>query len=193
VAISTVSVSRSIAAPPERLFALVTDLARMGESSPENTGGRWAKGADQHYRPPGWVTRNIFNRFVAFSSRHGVSVLGSRVLKVKGRSSGAWRSTPVNLLELGGRRYLVSQRGEGQWVRNLRVAGRGDLAVGRRTEAFTGRELDDGEKLPVLRAYLRRWKMEVGVFFDGVGPDSTDAQLRSIAPRHPAFKVLPPD
>jgi deazaflavin-dependent oxidoreductase (nitroreductase family) len=144
-----------------------------------------------HYRAPGWVTRNIFNRVVAFLTGHGVSVLGSRILAVKGRASGVWRTTPVNLLEHNGRRYLVSPRGHGQWVRNLRAAGTGELRVGKRTEAFAGRELTDEEKVPVLRAYLKRWKAEVGVFFGGVGPDSSDEQLRAIAPDHPAFEVLP--
>jgi deazaflavin-dependent oxidoreductase (nitroreductase family) len=144
-----------------------------------------------HYRAPGWVTRNIFNRVVAFLTGHGVSVLGSRILAVKGRASGVWRTTPVNLLEHDGRRYLVSPRGHGQWVRNLRAAGTGELRVGKRTEAFAGRELTDEEKVPVLRAYLKRWKAEVGVFFGGVGPDSSDEQLRAIAPDHPAFEVLP--
>jgi deazaflavin-dependent oxidoreductase (nitroreductase family) len=144
-----------------------------------------------YYRAPGWLTRNVFNRAVAFLTRHGVSILGSRVLAVKGRTSGAWRTTPVNLLDHGGRRYLVSARGEGQWVRNLRVAGTGELRVGRRSEAFRGRELTDEEKVPVLRAYLKRWKFEVGAFFAGVGPDSTDEQLRGIAPDHPVFEVLP--
>jgi deazaflavin-dependent oxidoreductase (nitroreductase family) len=144
-----------------------------------------------HYRAPGWLTRNVFNRAVAFLTRHGVSILGSRVLAVKGRTSGVWRTTPVNLLEHDGRRYLVSARGHGQWVRNLRAAGTGELRVGRRTEAFQGRELGDDEKVPVLRAYLKRWKAEVGTFFGGVGPDSSDQQLRSIAPDHPAFEVLP--
>ena len=143
-----------------------------------------------HYRAPGWFTRNVFNRFVAFLTRRGVSVMGSRVLAVKGRTSGEWRTTPVNLLELDGRRYLVSPRGEGQWVRNIRVAGGGELRVGSRAESFRARELDDQEKVPVLRAYLKRWKVEVGIFFEGVGPDSTDEQLRAVAPRHPAFEVL---
>jgi deazaflavin-dependent oxidoreductase (nitroreductase family) len=143
-----------------------------------------------HYRAPGWFTRNVFNRFIAFLTRRGVSVLGSRVLAVKGRTSGEWRTTPVNLLELDDRRYLVSARGEGQWVRNLRVAGTGELRVGKKAEAFRGRELGDDEKVTVLRAYLKRWKIEVGAFFDGVGPDSTDEQLLAIAPRHPAFEVL---
>jgi deazaflavin-dependent oxidoreductase (nitroreductase family) len=146
-----------------------------------------------HYRAPGWFTRNVFNRAVAFLTRRGVSVFGSRVLAVRGRTSGVWRTTPVNLLDHGGRRYLVSPRGEGQWVRNLRAAGTGELRVGRRTEPFRGRELSDDEKVPVLRAYLERWKFEVGVFFDGVGPDSSDEQLRAIAAQHPAFEVLPVD
>jgi deazaflavin-dependent oxidoreductase (nitroreductase family) len=144
-----------------------------------------------HYRAPGWFTRNVLNRSVAFLTRHGVSVLGSRVLAVRGRTSGVWRTTPVNLLDHQGRRYLVSPRGEGQWVRNLRVAGTGELRVGRRTETFRGRELSDEEKTPVLRAYLKRWKFEIGVFFDGVGPDSSDAEILAIAAEHPAFEVLP--
>jgi deazaflavin-dependent oxidoreductase (nitroreductase family) len=146
---------------------------------------------DPHYRPPGWFTRNVSNRAIAFLTRHGVSVLGSRVLAVKGRTSGQWRTTPVNLLELGGRRYLVSPRGEGQWVRNLRAAGVGELRVGKKVEPFRAVELPDDDKADVLRAYLKRWKLEVGVFFDGVGPDSSDEQMRAIAPRHPAFEVLP--
>jgi deazaflavin-dependent oxidoreductase (nitroreductase family) len=132
----------------------------------------------------------VFNRAVAFLTRRGVSVLGSRVLAVKGRTSGAWRTTPVNLLTHEGRRYLVSARGEGHWVRNLRAAGTGELRVGRRTQVFRGRELSDEEKVPVLRAYLKRWKVEVGPFFDGVGPDSSDAEIQAIAGKHPAFEVL---
>ena len=145
-----------------------------------------------HYRAPGWFTRNVFNQLVAFLTKRGMSVLGSRVLAVKGRSTGEWRTTPVNLLPYEGRRYLVAPRGETQWVRNLRVAGTGELRLGRRAETFRGRELTDEEKVPVLRAYLRRWKAEVGIFFEGTGPDASDDQLRAIAPKHPAFEVLPP-
>ena len=144
-----------------------------------------------YYRPPGWFTRNVFNKLVALLTRQGISVLGSRVLAVKGRTSGEWRTTPVNLLTHDGHRYLVAPRGEAQWVRNLRVAGAGELRLGRGTESFRGRELSDDEKVPVLRAYLKRWKAEVGIFFEGTGPDSSDDQIRAIAPKHPAFEVLP--
>jgi deazaflavin-dependent oxidoreductase (nitroreductase family) len=147
---------------------------------------------DAGYRAPGWFTRNVFNRFIAFLTRRGVSVRGSRVLAVRGRTSGEWRTTPVNLLELGGSRYLVSPRGNTQWARNLRAAGTGELRVGGKVEAFRARELEEDEKVPVLRSYLKLWKFEVGTFFEGVGPDSTDAELRAVADRHPAFQILPP-
>jgi deazaflavin-dependent oxidoreductase (nitroreductase family) len=145
------------------------------------------------YRAPGWFTRNMFNRVVAFLTGRGVSVAGSRVLAVRGRTSGEWRTTPVNLLEYEGKRYLVAPRGKTQWVRNLRAAGGGELRVGNRAEAFRALELEEDEKVPVLRAYLKRWRFEIGAFFQGVGPDSTDDELRSIASRHPAFEVLTPE
>jgi deazaflavin-dependent oxidoreductase (nitroreductase family) len=142
-----------------------------------------------HYREPGWFDRRVFNPLVAGLTRLGVSVWGSRVLEVRGRTSGEPRRVPVNLLTLDGRRYLVAPRGETQWVRNLRAAGEGQLLLGRRREPFTAIELRDAEKEPLLRAYLRRWKWEVGQFFDGVGPDSPAAELERIAPEHPVFRI----
>ncbi len=114
------------------------------------------------------------------------------MLEVKGRSSGAPRRTPVNVLDFEGERYLVAPRGETQWARNLRVSGEGRLLVGRHGESFTAVELADEEKASVLRAYLKRWKFEVGAFFDGVGPDSSDDELREAAPKHPVFRLAGP-
>ena len=116
------------------------------------------------------------------------------MLRVRGRTSGEWRSTPVNLLTYEDDRYLVAARGVTHWVRNLRAAGDGELRVGRRTEAFRAKELPDQEKPPILRAYLKRWKAEVGVFFGGVGADSSEEELRRISPDHPVFRIetLPP-
>jgi deazaflavin-dependent oxidoreductase (nitroreductase family) len=131
------------------------------------------------------------NPLVAFLTRHGLPLAGSAVLGVRGRTSGEVRTTPVNPLPLDGRRYLVAARGHTQWVRNLRVAGGAELRVGRRTERITAVELSDAEKLPVLRAYLRVWAWEVGAFFDGVGADSSDAELAAVAERHPVFAVEP--
>ncbi|MDK1348857.1 nitroreductase family deazaflavin-dependent oxidoreductase [Streptomyces sp. 378] len=144
-----------------------------------------------HVQKPGWFTVNVLNRLVAWLTRRGISVWGSRVLAVRGRKSGQWRTTPVNLLTLDGKQYLVAPRGHVQWTRNLRAAGGGELHLGRRVDSFTATEVSDDDKAPVLRAYLKRWKAEVGVFFNGVGPGSTDDQLRRIAPDHPVFEITP--
>lgn len=141
------------------------------------------------YVQPGWFTRHIFNPAIAILTRRGLSVWGSRELRVRGRKSGEWRAVPVNLLTHEGQRYLVAPRGHTQWVRNLRVANEGELRVGRRIEKFHATELSDVDKPPVLRAYLKRWKAEVGVFFDGVSAKSSDDELLRIAPDHPVFRI----
>ena len=141
------------------------------------------------YIEPGWFTRHVFNPVVALLTRLGVSVWGSRDLRVRGRKTGEMRSVPVNLLAHDGSEYLVAPRGVTQWVRNLRVAGQGELRVGRRVREFAATELSDDEKVDVLRAYLKRWKAEVGVFFEGVGAGASDDELRRIAPNHPVFRI----
>jgi deazaflavin-dependent oxidoreductase (nitroreductase family) len=142
-----------------------------------------------HYKKPGWFTKHVFNRLIAVMTRLGVSVWGSRILRVKGRKSGEWRETPVNLLTIDGTQYLVAPRGETQWVKNLRVSGEGELVLGRRVQRFTAVEIPDSEKVPILRAYLRRWKAEVGVFFSGVSADSPEEEVQRIAPEHPVFRI----
>jgi deazaflavin-dependent oxidoreductase (nitroreductase family) len=143
----------------------------------------------RNYQPPDWFTRRVFNPLVAIFTRLGLSVWGSRILAVRGRTTGQWRTTPVNLLVLDGQRYLVAPRGHTQWVRNLRASGGGRLLLGRRSEAFLATEIPDQDKANLLRAYLRRWRFEVGVFFGGVGPDASDEELRRIAPDHPVFRL----
>jgi deazaflavin-dependent oxidoreductase (nitroreductase family) len=142
-----------------------------------------------YYRKPGWFTSNIFNPAVAAMTRAGISFWGSRVLRVKGRKSGEWRSAPVNLLTSNGKQYLVAPRGLTQWVRNLREAGEGELMLGKRVQRFRAHEIPDDQKVPILRAYLKRWKAEVGIFFGGVGADSPEGDLRRIAPDHPVFEI----
>jgi hypothetical protein len=142
------------------------------------------------FQEPGWFTRRVFNPLVGWLSRRGLSVAGSRVLEVQGRKSGEWRRTPVNPLTIGSERYLVAPRGTTQWVRNMRVSGGGRL-VGRGVEEFRASEVPEDERPPILRAYLEKWKWEVGAFFGGVGPDSSDEELRRIAPDHPVFRIEP--
>ena len=77
--------------------------------------------APAHYREPDWFTRHIFNSVVKGLTRMGVSVWGSRVLEHRGRTTGALHHVPVNLLTIEGKQYLVSPRGETQWVRNVQI------------------------------------------------------------------------
>jgi len=97
---------------------------------------------DHRYLEPG-RSAAVFNSAVAWLARMGVSLLGSRELRVRGRRSGEWRTTPVNLLVVNGRRYLVAPRGQTQWVRNIRAAGGGELRLGRRIEPFRAVEVAD--------------------------------------------------
>jgi deazaflavin-dependent oxidoreductase (nitroreductase family) len=155
----------------------------------------WATVSDtmnpSHYRAPGGLVRHVFNPLVIALTNLGVSLWGSRILEVRGRKSGEPRRVPVNLLAFENDRYLVAPRGHTQWVRNLRAAGEGDLMIGRRREHFHATEVPDADKEPILRAYLRRWKWEVGQFFAGVGPDAPTDDLDRIAPHHPVFRIGP--
>jgi deazaflavin-dependent oxidoreductase (nitroreductase family) len=145
---------------------------------------------EQRFQEPGWFTRNIVNPILNLAMRLGLSLAGSRILEVRGRKSGEWRRTPVNLLVFEGERYLVAPRGETQWVRNMRVSGGGRLVLGRRTEEFAATELPNEQRPALLRAYLKKWKWEVNQFFGGVGPEASDEELRRIAPEHPVFRIL---
>jgi hypothetical protein len=95
-------------------------------------------------------------------------------------------------LRYDGAEYLVAPRGQTQWVKNLRASGVGRLRVGRRAQSFHAVELADDDKPALLRAYLKKWKFEVGAFFGGVGPDSSDEELRRISPDHPVFRITGP-
>jgi deazaflavin-dependent oxidoreductase (nitroreductase family) len=141
-----------------------------------------------HYQRPDAITKHIINPLIMALTKLGVSMRGSRVLAVRGRKTGKVQEVPVNPIEVDGARYLVAPRGNTQWVRNLRVAGMAELRVGQRRERIQATELANDAKLPVLRAYLRRWHKETGRFF-GVDAGAPDEELRRRAPDHPVFRI----
>lgn len=145
---------------------------------------------DTRYLRPGRFTRRVMNPTVAFLTRRGMSVKGTRILEVRGRRSGQLRQTVVNLLGLDDERYLVAPRGHTHWVANVRAAGEADLRLGRQREHVRLVELDDPDKVPVLRSYLEQWAWEVGAFFEGVDAGSSDDELAGIAPSFPVFRVV---
>ena len=130
-----------------------------------------------------------FMKVVRWLTDHGVSLMGSRVLTVRGRKTGTPQSVPVNLLHLDGERFLVAPRGNTQWLRNVRAAGGAQLRVGRRVERVRLVEVPATDRVPVLRVYLKRWGWEVGRFVDGLSKRSTDAELAAAAPGMPAFRL----
>ncbi|WP_433795583.1 nitroreductase family deazaflavin-dependent oxidoreductase [Actinoplanes sp. CA-252034] len=133
---------------------------------------------------------NAFNNFAKWLTAHGISLMGSRVIAIRGRKSGEIRTTVVNLFQKDGERYLLSPRGHTQWVRNLRAAGEGELRLGRRTETFTPVEVADADKTELIRLYLRKWAWETGAFFDGLEADSPEADITAAAPGFPVFRIV---
>jgi len=112
-----------------------------------------------------------------------------RILEVRGRKSGRAFTTPVNLLELDGRRYLVAARGETAWARNARAAGHIILRKGSRQESLAIRELADTEKPRILKAFLDRFASQVQRFFD-LPAGSPEESFRASAPRKPVFELI---
>ncbi len=156
----------------------------------ENTMNAPATADTTRYLAPGWADRNIANRLIRRFSRMGIAIRGSHELLVRGRTSGKEQSLPVNPLTFDGARYLVAPRGETEWVRNLRAAGEGRLRLGRKIVAFSATEVVDGPKAAVLQAYLTRWSLEVGSYFDGVNADSDLADFERVAHNHPVFAIV---
>ncbi len=141
----------------------------------------------EHYQRPGWFTTNVFNRVVGVLTRLGVSVYGSRVLEVRGRRSGEWRQTPVNLLRYEGAEYLVSPRVTRNGSRTFAQVKGGCVSeahpVVRRGRTHRQR------KATATPSLLDAVEVRGRRLFAGVGPDSSDEDLRHIAPDHPVFRV----
>jgi deazaflavin-dependent oxidoreductase (nitroreductase family) len=142
------------------------------------------------YLAPDRFSRRIMNPIVAGLARRGLGLRGAHELRVRGRRSGEWRAVPVNPLTVDGTTYLVAPRGNTEWVRNLRAAGDCELRLGRRTIAYTATEITDAAvAAPLLQAYLRRWKAEVGRYFDGLTSESTLEEFAAATPSYPVFAL----
>ncbi|MEX0666414.1 MAG: nitroreductase family deazaflavin-dependent oxidoreductase [Acidimicrobiia bacterium] len=121
---------------------------------------------------PGWLLRKVANSMVRWSG-------AVPTLSVVGRRSGKPQLLPVNVLELGGERYLMSARGESEWVQNLRAAGGGEIRRRRKRQRFTATEVPAAERPPIIAAYRAKWDGEVKRFFEQL-PDPA---------QHPVFKI----
>jgi deazaflavin-dependent oxidoreductase (nitroreductase family) len=132
----------------------------------------------------------FFNRLFGFLVGLGLGFSYNYLLQVRGRKSGKIYSTPINLLELNGKKYLVAPRGRTQWVRNAEAAGKVTLKKGSKRQKFRLRPLADAEKPAILKAYLDTFRREVQRYFS-IPADSPVEDFAAIAGSYPAFELLP--
>ena len=141
------------------------------------------------FREPNTLER-LFNKAFGVVVGWGLGPRDYYLLQVRGRRTGRVYATPVNVVELQGMRFLVAPRGRTQWVRNAEAAGEVQLKRGSTSQRFRVRAATDREKLPVLRAYLDRFRRVVQRYF----PVPAGAPLDAFAPiagRYPVFALLP--
>ena len=134
------------------------------------------------------LARRAGNGLVRLLLQLGLGPRSTYLMTVAGRRSGTPRSTPVTLVEEGGRRWLVAPYGAVAWVGNLRAAGRATLSRGGRSETIAVREIAPEEAAPVLKWYVTRVPI-TRPYFD-VRPESDLGAFRAEAPRHPVFAIV---
>jgi len=131
-----------------------------------------------------------FNRMFGFFVGIGLGLPHNYLLQVRGRKTGKLYSTPVDLLELEGKQFLVAPRGRTQWVRNAEAAGEIALKKGRLRRRFALRPIPDAAKPEILKAYLDRFQTTVQRYFPVPAGSGLEA-FRDLAPNYPAFELLP--
>jgi deazaflavin-dependent oxidoreductase (nitroreductase family) len=144
------------------------------------------------YEEPNRVVRAA-NAVIRWLAEMGVSIAGTRALRVQGRKSGKPRSVVINLLTIDGVDYLVSPRGNTQWARNVRAAGVVETGPRWRRRRARVSEVADAAKPELLRRYLGRWYWQVKDYVAGLTPDSTDEQFLAVAPTIPVFALAEAD
>lgn len=132
----------------------------------------------------------VFNRVFGFLVGLGLGFSHNYLLQVRGRKSGKIYSTPIDLLEINGKKFLVAPRGQTQWVRNAEVAGEVVLKKGSARHRFRLRPVPDADKPEILKTYLDRFRKEVQRYFP-VAAGSPPEAFRDLARSYPAFELIP--
>ena len=130
------------------------------------------------------------NEVIRWLAEAGVSIAGTRALRVRGRKTGKLRGVVINLLSVDGRDYVVSPRGNTQWARNARAAGSVETGPRWRSREVRIAEVAADAKPQLLRRYLDRWYWEVKGHVGGLTPESTDDEMRVAASSIPVFELL---
>ena len=131
----------------------------------------------------------LINSLSRTLTRFGLGPPYLHILTVQGRKTGRRYSTPVDVLELDGQRWLVAPYGPVNWVANARAAGEVTLSRGGRSQQFEVEEAPSTAAVPVLRNYITEIRV-TRPYFDA-GPSSTDEEIAADLPRHPVFRLVP--
>ncbi|TNC20217.1 nitroreductase family deazaflavin-dependent oxidoreductase [Amycolatopsis alkalitolerans] len=136
--------------------------------------------------------RKLANVVVGALLARGVPAAGKTgfLLTTKGRKSGLDRTTPVNVVEFGGARWLVSPYGTVGWVHNLRAEPVARLHRGATREVWDVEEADGAAAAPVLRHYVGQVRV-TAPFFDAA-PGAPVEEFAAEAARHPVFRLARP-
>ena len=135
------------------------------------------------------AVERFFNRAFGVLVGLGLGVPHTYLVQVRGRKTGKIFSTPIDLLELNGKRFLVAPRGRTQWVRNAEAAGEVMLKKGRRRQRYRIRAIPDSDKPEILKTYVDRFKTTVQRYFP-VPAGSAPQAFVEIARNYPVFELL---
>lgn len=140
------------------------------------------------YTAPSRLERQL-NRLIGVLVRLGLAPAHMRLLQVRGRRTGRTHALPVDVLEHGGRLYLVAPRGLTHWVRNADAAGTVTLRRGGSAVTYRVRVLGERERPAILSAYLDRFRREVQRYFP-VPAGSPASAFAGLAARYPVFELV---
>ena len=145
------------------------------------------KSQPQHFLKPSRL-ESLMNKTIGVLARLGIGPGYIHLLEVQGRQSGKIYTTPVNLLELKGHRYLVGGRGHTGWSKNAAAAGVVTLRRGRKSQKFQVLQVIDDRNPGILKAYLQEYRGTVQRFFS-VRADSPVDAFAEIVNMHPVFEL----
>ncbi len=131
----------------------------------------------------------MFNRTFGFLAGLGLAPSFIYQLEVRGRKSGKIYRSPVNLMQIAGKKILVAPRGRTQWVRNAEASNEIVLKRASFRQTFALKPIADADKPPLLKEYLDRYASAVKKFFP-VPPNSPVESFRPIAPNYPVFELI---
>jgi deazaflavin-dependent oxidoreductase (nitroreductase family) len=136
-------------------------------------------------------TERLGNMLAKLFVRAGIGPRRMLLVTVAGRKTGKPHTTPLNVVETDGQRWLVAPYGGAAWAKNATVSGTAKLRRGRVTEWVELEPVDAHASAPVLKAYIHQEPITKPAF--EVGPDASLEEFEAIAANHPVFRVRPID